>query len=146
MRLLPPGARFHYSNLAFALLGIVVERVSGVAYRQYVEDRLLRPLGRQDPHVAQTQHAGNGCQHADLVGQRNVEPCHARRARGQRQEGEAVRRGGGALSERGAFEGCGRGQGVPGQPRPGLQRPAFQNRPALPRRPPALPKGKKEKR
>src|SRR6202008_4005369 len=26
---LPPGARFHSSNLAFALLGIVVERVSG---------------------------------------------------------------------------------------------------------------------
>jgi CubicO group peptidase (beta-lactamase class C family) len=42
---LPPGARFHYSNLAFALLGIVVERVSGVPYREYVEERLLRPLG-----------------------------------------------------------------------------------------------------
>jgi CubicO group peptidase (beta-lactamase class C family) len=42
---LPPGARFHYSNLAFALLGIVVERVSGVGYREYVEQRLLQPLG-----------------------------------------------------------------------------------------------------
>src|SRR5947209_18738477 len=29
-QVLPPGARFHYSNLAFALLGIAVERVSGV--------------------------------------------------------------------------------------------------------------------
>ena len=44
-QVLPPGARFHYSNLAFALLGIVVERVSGVPYREYVEQRLLRPLG-----------------------------------------------------------------------------------------------------
>jgi len=44
-QVLPPGARFHYSNLAFALLGIVVERVSGVAYAQYVEQRLLEPLG-----------------------------------------------------------------------------------------------------
>jgi len=35
-QVLPPGARFHYSNLAFALLGIVVERVSGVPYREYV--------------------------------------------------------------------------------------------------------------
>jgi CubicO group peptidase (beta-lactamase class C family) len=42
---LPPGARFHYSNLAFALLGILVERVSGIPYRQYVETRLLKPLG-----------------------------------------------------------------------------------------------------
>jgi len=42
---LPPGARFHYSNLAFALLGVVVERVSGLDYRAYVEQRLLRPAG-----------------------------------------------------------------------------------------------------
>jgi CubicO group peptidase (beta-lactamase class C family) len=42
---LPSGARFHYSNLAFALLGIVVERVSGVAYENYVRQRLFEPLG-----------------------------------------------------------------------------------------------------
>jgi CubicO group peptidase (beta-lactamase class C family) len=44
-QVLPPGARFHYSNLAFALLGVVVERASGVPYAQYVQDRLLTPLG-----------------------------------------------------------------------------------------------------
>ena len=42
---LPPGTRFHYSNLAFALLGILVERVSGMPYSQYVETKLLHPLG-----------------------------------------------------------------------------------------------------
>jgi CubicO group peptidase (beta-lactamase class C family) len=42
---LPAGARFHYSNLAFALLGIVIERVSGVPYADYVRERLLEPLG-----------------------------------------------------------------------------------------------------
>jgi hypothetical protein len=35
---LPSGARFHYSNLAFALLGIVVERASGVPYQDYVRE------------------------------------------------------------------------------------------------------------
>ena len=44
-QILPPGARFHYSNLAFALLGIVVERVSGESYTDYVSRRLLEPLG-----------------------------------------------------------------------------------------------------
>lgn len=44
-RVLPPGARFHYSNLAFALLGIVVERASGLPYQQVVRERLLEPLG-----------------------------------------------------------------------------------------------------
>jgi CubicO group peptidase (beta-lactamase class C family) len=42
---LPSGARFHYSNLAFALLGIVVERVSGVPYQDYVRGRLFEPVG-----------------------------------------------------------------------------------------------------
>jgi len=44
-QVLAPGARFHYSNLAFALLGVVVERASGMPYRDYVEQRLLQPLG-----------------------------------------------------------------------------------------------------
>jgi len=42
---LPSGARFHYSNLAFALLGIVVERVSGEKYQDYVRERLFEPVG-----------------------------------------------------------------------------------------------------
>jgi CubicO group peptidase (beta-lactamase class C family) len=42
---LPPHAAWHYSNLAYALLGHVVARVSGVPFRNYVEERLLRPLG-----------------------------------------------------------------------------------------------------
>ena len=44
-QVLPSGARFHYSNLAFALLGIVVERVSGLPYMDYVRERLFEPVG-----------------------------------------------------------------------------------------------------
>lgn len=42
---LAPGERWHYSNLGYVLLGEVVARVSGVELAQYVEERLLRPLG-----------------------------------------------------------------------------------------------------
>jgi CubicO group peptidase (beta-lactamase class C family) len=44
-QVLEPGAAWHYSNLAFALLGEVVERVSGQPYRSYLEERVLRPVG-----------------------------------------------------------------------------------------------------
>jgi CubicO group peptidase (beta-lactamase class C family) len=44
-QVLPPAAAWHYSNLAYALLGHVVARVSGVPFRESVEERLLRPLG-----------------------------------------------------------------------------------------------------
>ena len=44
-QVLPAGQRFHYSNLAFALLGQVVARHAGVPWEQAVRERLLDPLG-----------------------------------------------------------------------------------------------------
>jgi CubicO group peptidase (beta-lactamase class C family) len=43
-QVLPPAAAWHYSNLAYALLGHVVARVSGVPLRDYVDEHFLRPL------------------------------------------------------------------------------------------------------
>jgi D-alanyl-D-alanine-carboxypeptidase/D-alanyl-D-alanine-endopeptidase len=40
-----PGTRFEYSNLGFAILGRLITAVTGVAYPDYIRDRLLRPLG-----------------------------------------------------------------------------------------------------
>jgi len=42
---LKPAQSHHYSNLAFALLGEVVARKSGQPYVDYVNERILRPLG-----------------------------------------------------------------------------------------------------
>jgi len=42
---LAPGESHHYSNLAFALLGQVVARKSGQSYMQYVDERIIGPLG-----------------------------------------------------------------------------------------------------
>ena len=39
-----PGLRMEYSNFGYALLGRVVANVSGMPYRTYVEQTLLRPL------------------------------------------------------------------------------------------------------
>ena len=44
-QLLPPSTAWHYSNLAYALLGHVVSRVSGTVLHDYVRERLLEPLG-----------------------------------------------------------------------------------------------------
>jgi CubicO group peptidase (beta-lactamase class C family) len=40
-----PGTRTVYSNLAMALAGLIVARVSGERYRAYVERNVLAPLG-----------------------------------------------------------------------------------------------------
>jgi CubicO group peptidase (beta-lactamase class C family) len=38
-----PGSWWHYSNLAYLLLGEVVERAAGTPYASFVEERFLRP-------------------------------------------------------------------------------------------------------
>ena len=43
-QVLPGATAWHYSNLAYALLGHVVARISGKPFREHVETRLLRPL------------------------------------------------------------------------------------------------------
>lgn len=40
-----PGVAYEYSNLAFALLGHIVTKVSGKPYQQYISENILQPLG-----------------------------------------------------------------------------------------------------
>ncbi|WP_369185617.1 serine hydrolase domain-containing protein [Streptomyces sp. Y1] len=41
----PPGTSWHYSNVNYTLLGMVVEKVTGHGYAHEIEARILRPLG-----------------------------------------------------------------------------------------------------
>lgn len=38
-----PGARFHYSNCGYVLLGAILERVSGLCYDDYLQEFIFRP-------------------------------------------------------------------------------------------------------
>ena len=42
-----PGEKYSYSNVGYALLGFVIERVAGVSYEQYLSDSFFRPLKMQ---------------------------------------------------------------------------------------------------
>ncbi len=41
----PAGERFHYSNSAYVLLGIIIEKRSGMSFAEYLDSRLFAPLG-----------------------------------------------------------------------------------------------------
>lgn len=41
----PPGIKFEYSNLGYALLGRIVTNASGKRYQDYVQEEILLPLG-----------------------------------------------------------------------------------------------------
>jgi len=43
-----PGKSFSYSNDGYALLGIIIERVSGQLYERYIEKNIFAPLGMKN--------------------------------------------------------------------------------------------------
>ncbi len=40
-----PGVAYEYSNFGFAILGRIVQNVSGMPYARYIHERVLQPLG-----------------------------------------------------------------------------------------------------
>jgi CubicO group peptidase (beta-lactamase class C family) len=49
-----PGDAMAYSNSAYFLLGLIVEKVSGQSYDQYVKQHLFEPAGMQDSRYCST--------------------------------------------------------------------------------------------
>lgn len=41
----PPGVAYEYSNYGFAIVGRIVTNVSGLPYRQYLSEKILKPMG-----------------------------------------------------------------------------------------------------
>ena len=46
----PPGTQFEHNDYGYALAGLLLERISGIPYEQYVVDHVLKPLGVATPH------------------------------------------------------------------------------------------------
>ena len=49
-----PGERYQYNNSGYYLLGVLIERLSGVSYGRFLEERFFAPLG-----LARTHHLEN---------------------------------------------------------------------------------------
>jgi CubicO group peptidase (beta-lactamase class C family) len=59
-RVLPPGAYWHYSNLAYALLGEIVARRVGKPAAAYIDERIIEPLGLTRTTWAPNEPAATG--------------------------------------------------------------------------------------
>jgi len=44
----PPGTQLHYTNTGYTLLGMVIEKVSGMSYAEFLEKNIFVPLGMKD--------------------------------------------------------------------------------------------------
>ncbi len=66
----PPGRRFHYSNVGFAMLGALVSKVRGKRWNEVIRDEILNPLEMSRTSVTpQPPHATGWAVHpwADLL-------------------------------------------------------------------------------
>jgi N-acyl-D-amino-acid deacylase len=52
-----PGSRFAYSNFGYAVLGRIIERVSGKSYEQFVKETVLAPAGVTRMQLGRTLYA-----------------------------------------------------------------------------------------
>jgi N-acyl-D-amino-acid deacylase len=53
-----PGTKFVYSNFGYAILGRVIERLSGRPYEEYVRARVLQPVGANRTRQGRTRMSG----------------------------------------------------------------------------------------
>jgi hypothetical protein len=59
-RVLPPGRRYHYSNLAMSVLGHLVARLRGGTWEEVLAEKVLGPLGLAGTTVLPTERAATG--------------------------------------------------------------------------------------
>ncbi len=76
LTVLPPGQQFHYSNVAFALLGELVARRRAMSWADALDDRLLTPLGMSRTGYLPTPPSASGFSVDSFAGTLTDEPSH----------------------------------------------------------------------
>ncbi len=54
-----PNRRYSYNNTNFALLALVIEKITGQTFPQYMKDSVFTPLGMKDTYVFSMKDTGN---------------------------------------------------------------------------------------
>lgn len=49
-----PGTNYNYSNFGYTLLGLIIEKVTGMEYEDYIQFAILHPLGIYDMHIGKS--------------------------------------------------------------------------------------------
>ncbi len=54
-----PNKRYSYCNTNYALLAIIIEKITGISYPQYMKDSVFTPLGMKDSYVFSMKDTAN---------------------------------------------------------------------------------------
>ena len=70
-----PGKKSVYSNFGYALLGLVIEKVTNITYEDYVVTQILNPIGIYDMHLGKSlpdEKYPNEVKYYGLKGEKNI--------------------------------------------------------------------------
>jgi CubicO group peptidase (beta-lactamase class C family) len=56
----PVGKSYDYANINYMILGLIVQRVSGVSYEQYVKEHILAPLDMKNTYMFESEAKRHG--------------------------------------------------------------------------------------
>ena len=45
-----PGITYEYSNMGFAMLGLIIKNISGMSYQKYITENIFKPLGMNNTY------------------------------------------------------------------------------------------------
>ncbi len=62
--LFEPGERFHYSNPAFNGLALIIEKVTGRKWQDFIKEKIFRPAGMGCSTITDGPHPSEGVAHA----------------------------------------------------------------------------------
>lgn len=58
--LFEPGTQWHYSNTGFLILGIILEKISGLSYEEYINKYVYQPAGMASTFFPELDHVNQG--------------------------------------------------------------------------------------
>ena len=61
-----PGERFNYSNPAFNALALIIEKVSGMKWQAYIQEKIMKPSDMETSTITDGPHPQSGVSHGYL--------------------------------------------------------------------------------
>lgn len=49
-----PGTTYHYSNFGYAILGLIIEKLSGKTYSEFISENIFKPLEMNNSYILKT--------------------------------------------------------------------------------------------
>ena len=66
-----PGEKFNYSNPAFNALALIIEKVSGIKWQDYIQRNIMEPAGMKTSTITDGPHPESGVSHGYLFDGKN---------------------------------------------------------------------------